>query len=50
VAFGIDGDAGGFAEMEVGRKFQKVGDRVKTDFGRLLSEKRSGYEEAQNKE
>src|ERR1700674_4353795 len=36
VAFGIHGDAGGFAEVEVGRKFQEVGDRVETDFGWLL--------------
>jgi hypothetical protein len=36
--------------MEVGRKFQEVGDRVETDFGRLLGEKRSGHEEPQNKD
>ena len=42
VAFGIHGDAGGFTEMEVGRKFQEVGDGVETDFGRLLGESRDG--------
>jgi hypothetical protein len=50
VAFGIHGDARGFTEIEVGRKFQEVGDGVETDFGRLLGEKRRGHEEAQNKE
>src|SRR6266850_5926273 len=48
VAFGIDGDAGGFTEMDVRRKFQKVGDRLETDFGRLLGEKRDGRKKEQN--
>src|SRR5712664_4131250 len=48
VSFRIDGDAGGFAEMEIGRKFQEVGNRVVADFGRLLGEKRSGHEKKKN--
>src|SRR6266851_4488289 len=39
VPLGIHGDARGFAKVEIGRKFQKVGDRVETDLGRLLGEK-----------
>jgi len=49
VAFGIHGDTGGFAEMEVGWKFQEVGDRMETDFGRLLSEKRSNHEKTKRR-
>jgi hypothetical protein len=47
VAFGVDGDAGDFAEMYVWRKLQKIGDGVVGEFGRLLSEERSGCEQAQ---
>jgi len=45
VAFGIHGDARSFTEMEVGRKFQEVGDGVETDFGRLLGESRDGHKQ-----
>jgi hypothetical protein len=47
VALGIQGDASDFTEMEVRRKFQEIGNGLKTDFGRLLSEERSGHEQAQ---
>src|SRR5712664_3607128 len=50
VSFRIDGDAGGFAEMEIGRKFQEVGNRVVADFGRLLGEKRNSHEKKQNED
>src|SRR5713226_9063397 len=49
VAFGIDGDASDFAEMDVGRKLQEVGNGVEANFGGLLGEKRSGHEKKQNK-
>src|SRR5207245_1890458 len=48
MAFRIDGNAGGFAEINIGRKFQEVRDRVEADFGRLLGEKRSGGENEQD--
>ncbi len=48
VALGIDGDAGGFGEIDVRRKFQEIGNRLKADFGRLLGEKRRSSEEEQN--
>jgi len=41
VAFGIYGNADGFAEVEVGRKFQEIGDGTEMEFGWLLGEKRS---------
>jgi hypothetical protein len=44
VAFGIYGDADGFAEVEVGRKLQEIGDGTEVEFGRLLREKWSGQE------
>jgi hypothetical protein len=46
MAFGVDGDADGFAEMEVGGELEKVGNGTVTDFGDrwLLSEKRAGEE------
>jgi hypothetical protein len=48
VAFGIHGDARSFAEMDVGRKFQEVGDGVEADFGRSLGEQRDNDEQVQN--
>ncbi len=50
VAFRIDGDADDLAEIEVGRKFQEIGDGAEMEFGRLLGEKRSGQKEKQNKD
>ena len=49
VALRIDGHTGGFTEMQVGRRLQEVGDRLETDFGRLLGEKRSGHDKEQEK-
>jgi hypothetical protein len=49
VALRIDGDASGFAEINIRRKFQEIGDGVEANFGRLLGEKRSGGEKEQNK-
>src|SRR5258707_398101 len=49
VTLGINGNAGGFAEINIWRKFQKIGDRVVANFRRLLGEKRSGHEKEQNK-
>jgi hypothetical protein len=42
VAFGIDGDADGFAEVEVGGKLEEIRDGAVADFRdlRLLSEER----------
>ena len=36
VALGIDGDAGGLAHIEVGRKLQRIGDGVVGYFRRRL--------------
>jgi len=36
MAFRIDGNASGFAEIDFGRKFRKSGTGVESDFGRLL--------------
>jgi len=49
VALGIDGSAGGFAEIDVRREFQDVRDGMEADLWRLLSEKRNSYEKEQNK-
>src|SRR2546422_4816398 len=50
VAFRIDGDTGGFAEINIGRKLQEVGGGMEKDFGRLLGGKRGSSEEEQNKD
>jgi hypothetical protein len=45
VAFGVDGDAYGFAKVQVRRKFQKIRNGAVADFwDGLLSEKREGEE------
>ncbi len=46
VALGVDGDADGFAEVEVGGQLEEVGNGVVTDrgYGGLLGEERSGQE------
>jgi hypothetical protein len=36
MAFGVDGDADGFAEKEVGGELEKVGNGAVADFGRRL--------------
>jgi hypothetical protein len=49
VAPGVDGYAGGFAEIEVGREFEEVGDGVEGDFGDGLAVS-EGYGQAQRKD
>jgi hypothetical protein len=49
VALRIDGDAGGFAEIDIWRRLQEIGDGMEADLGRLLGKKRSGYEKEQKK-
>src|SRR2546425_4760381 len=49
VAFRIDGDTGGFAEINIGGELQGVGDGMEKGFWRLMGEKRSGSKKEQNK-
>src|ERR1700687_294067 len=44
VALGVDGDADGFAEVEIGGELEEIGNGVVADcgYGGLLGEKRSG--------
>jgi hypothetical protein len=49
MAFGVDSDAGGLAQVEVGGEFEEVRDGVKGDFGDRLSvgSTRNGYQQEQ---
>jgi len=49
VSLGVDRNTSDLAEMNVGRKLQKIGDGEVTEFRRLLRERRRGYKKTQNK-
>src|SRR4029077_11726523 len=49
VALRIDGNASGFAEIDIWRKFQEIRSGMEADFGRLLGEEWSGYEKERSK-
>jgi hypothetical protein len=49
VSFGVDGYAGDFAKVEIGRELQEVGDGVVEDFGWLLSRQRCWQKRGEDK-